>query len=527
MKSDQNAAADQATGDHPFTPLLPWRSAIPALISAAMAMAIYLVTVWGTYVYDDIPIVLNDPRVRQPHLWGKLWTSDYFNGGLENLYRPLVSSSYAIEWWLHGDKPWIFHAVNILLHALVAAGVAEFTRRALRGAASANAAALIAGSVFALHPIHIEAVANIVGRAELACDVSLLASLIVLCRRPLTTARAVAVFLLGFVAVLCKEQGILAPVLWVLFGWLLWPRSVQEVQLDERKAIRLFVLITTWGWAIYLIAREHFFPFEWDRAFLDVITQPMIASFGVNRLLMPVALLGRYSALLLWPNRLSLDYGADVIGSTIHGVDPNLWIGFLSIGICFFALVWSWKQHNRFILFCLLSMGLSYGMIGNIVTLIGTNFAERLIYLPSAFFLMIIGTLIARIAPRPRAVIVLVLLAISAAKTFTSARTWNHPTALFQAGIEAQPRSIQLRFLLAQEYHARGDYDAADAAIAGACDIYPNYWRVWYQRGLEATNDDRFAAAEKYLNIATKLNPNPMIASATDRLREMKSTTRP
>src|SRR5688500_19812564 len=51
----------------------------------------------GTYVYDDRYILLQDPRVGDAARWGEYWTKDYFYGGADNLYRPLVSMSYAIQ----------------------------------------------------------------------------------------------------------------------------------------------------------------------------------------------------------------------------------------------------------------------------------------------------------------------------------------------------------------------------------------------------------------------------------------------
>jgi hypothetical protein len=132
----------------------------PAAAAAVVAIALYAVTLGGTYIYDDVPIVRDDARVHSPEHWKELWSQGY-NGGVDNLYRPLTSQSFALEWWLHGDRPWIFHLVNILLHAAAAAGVAELARR-LAGIK----AAYVAGLLFAVHPIHVEVVAEIVGRAD-------------------------------------------------------------------------------------------------------------------------------------------------------------------------------------------------------------------------------------------------------------------------------------------------------------------------------------------------------------------------
>ena len=136
----------------------------PALISAVLAGAVFAITLGGTYIYDDFDVFQLDNRLHHPVLWGQYWTQSY-NGGVDNLYRPLVSMTYAVQWWLHGadeGDAWKFHLVNLLLHAAVTALVAELARR-LGGLKLA----WIVGLLFAVHPVHVEAVANIVGRAEL------------------------------------------------------------------------------------------------------------------------------------------------------------------------------------------------------------------------------------------------------------------------------------------------------------------------------------------------------------------------
>src|SRR5438477_9569180 len=131
----------------------------PAIWSALLALILYAITLGGTYVYDDRYILLTDPRVGDTSQWGQFWTKDYFNGAADNLYRPLVSMSYALQAKLHGrgdNRAWAFHLVNWLLHAAACAAVAELARRLT----SSSPAALVAGLLFAAHPIHVEAVAN-------------------------------------------------------------------------------------------------------------------------------------------------------------------------------------------------------------------------------------------------------------------------------------------------------------------------------------------------------------------------------
>jgi hypothetical protein len=544
---------------------------LPALLSAGFAIALYAVTLGGGYIYDDRFVVRDDPRVHDPRQWGRLWTTDYFDGGIDNLYRPLVSTSYAIQWWLHGDRPWIFHLVNILLHATACAAIAEFTRRTLSPApggegdfarggsldiandspphrkskillecpetkSAVNLAALTAGLLFAAHPIHVEAVANIVGRAELGCTTCIFTGLVVLTRSPLTIRRVCCVVAIGVIGLLCKEQGILQPLLWFLLGVLVlrWPWRRSESN-PVNRPLQTFLLTTCWIWAGYLILREHFLKFEWERSGLDPTIQPLVRSVGFDRILMPVVLFGRYIALLFWPAHLSMDYGAGVIGSSTHPGDPYLWTGVIALGIWIAAMAASARSiirqqtdklycTDRLILFCLLGFAVTYGVVGNILTLIGTIFAERLMYLPSAFLLIILAALSIKLPRSLRVGLTLAILMLASIRTVTAAQQWNHPLELYKASLAAQPASIQAHLLLADEYHLRNDHAKADEVYDQLCRQYPKYWRVWQYRCEEALRAGDFPAADRYYARAIQLDHNPVLADLGSRLTEAKAS---
>ncbi|XP_047741341.1 uncharacterized protein LOC125179466, partial [Hyalella azteca] len=75
----------------------------------------------------------------------------------------------------------IFHVTNVILHACVTVSYVTM----LRHAAVSRVVAVAAGAVFAVHPVHCEAVASLVGRAELLaalCFSLALSSCVASCR---------------------------------------------------------------------------------------------------------------------------------------------------------------------------------------------------------------------------------------------------------------------------------------------------------------------------------------------------------
>ncbi len=520
------------------------RPAAPAIVSAVVAILLYAITLGGTYIYDDVGIVRDDPRVRNVSQWHRLWTSDYFDGGADNLYRPLVSSSYAVEWFVHGDRPWMFHLVNVLLHAAACAAVAEFTRRGLNAIpakvrdlshpdeSQPTTAAYFAGTLFAAHPLHVEAVANIVGRAELMCTLAVFVGLAVLLHHTFTNGRAIVVLTVGVLGLLCKEQGILQPLFWVGCVWFLVRPEKTDGRPEtkaRRSALSLLAVTTLWTWATYLLVREHFLKFEWNVAALDPTRQPMLLGLGRDRILMPAVLLGHYAQLFVWPARLSLDYGGDVIGSHARISDPHFFAGVLAATGWFGAVVFTLKRDARFVAFCLLSAAVTYGLVGNVVTLIGTNFAERLMYLPSAFVLCAVAVCVARVPGRSRSIGLCFVLGLMSLKTVSTAADWNNPLTLYQNSLRATPKSVAVHLLLAREYRARGNVPAADATLSAVCDLYPNYWRVWMFRSTAAMDDGDLRTAQQHLTHAIKLEANLELLGVQDRLQKLQAAaaTRP
>jgi tetratricopeptide (TPR) repeat protein len=126
------------------------------------AVAAFALALGNGFVWDDVAFIpgnalfaaVADPR---PFFRTGLWEWATLGGGPSPLYRPM---SVALMWALDrvlGSHPAPWHAVGVLLHALDSVLVFLLARRLARGAG--RAAALAGGFLFALHPVHVEAVA--------------------------------------------------------------------------------------------------------------------------------------------------------------------------------------------------------------------------------------------------------------------------------------------------------------------------------------------------------------------------------
>src|SRR4029079_1331382 len=181
---------------------------LPAAIVVALAVLAYANALHNGFVLDDETIIVKNPLVRSVGNLARIFTTDYWTGAGPSdaadpgLYRPLTVFTYALNYRASGLSAAAFHATNVALHAATALVLFLFAGELLGSAAAAFAAV----SIFAVHPIHVEAVAGIVGRAEILVALFALAALWV-GRKP-SVAAAAGAGLLYLLALFSKESAV-------------------------------------------------------------------------------------------------------------------------------------------------------------------------------------------------------------------------------------------------------------------------------------------------------------------------------
>jgi hypothetical protein len=229
----------------------------------------------------------------------------------------------------------------------------------------------------------------------------------------------------------------------------------------------------------YVAYRESIMRLVFDKWFMRWTVNPVIRAHGIDRALIPVSILGRYVALLLFPIKLSPDYGANVTTYTFRASDPYFYVGAASALAYVAALVAALRRRAVPIVICLLCCAAAYVLISNAILLIGTAMGERLIYLASVFFIILIATALARLPTRTRVATVSILLLLCSIRTVTYAWRWNDGLRLFhQARIEF-PDSVYLHILEAEQLIERGRLDEAGALLARAREICPESQNAW------------------------------------------------
>lgn len=150
-----------------------------ALVSG-WACLLYWNTLDADFAYDDSRAIRSNQDLLPSSPLASLFRNDFWgtpltHSGSHKSYRPLCVLSFRLNYLLGGYEPRGYHLLNVLLHGLVSA---LFTALAARLFLNQWLPTLVAGFLFASHPVHTEAVAGIVGRADVGACLFFLGSLL-------------------------------------------------------------------------------------------------------------------------------------------------------------------------------------------------------------------------------------------------------------------------------------------------------------------------------------------------------------
>jgi len=177
------------------------------------------------FVFDDSPLIVENPFIRNPHFWKHIFTGDAwaFQGGHSSLfYRPLQFSIYWLIYRLAGADPAPFHLVNLTLYAATGWLVYRLGRRLLLSETAALAGAIL----WLVHPLHVEAVAWISGLPDLGAGFFYLLAFLLFCSAEMAEQRKLVKHVLAalayFPALMFKEMALSFPLMalayWFFFA---------------------------------------------------------------------------------------------------------------------------------------------------------------------------------------------------------------------------------------------------------------------------------------------------------------------
>ncbi|MDE3128216.1 MAG: hypothetical protein KGL38_09415 [Gemmatimonadota bacterium] len=468
-------------------------------------MAVYANALHNGLALDDAVVIGQNPNVHQFAPFGDLWVSAYwpnlpFQVGL---YRPLTILSYMAEWALWHGQAMGFHLVNVLLHGAVAALVVVLVLRL----GAPPLAALVGGLLFAVHPVHVEAVAGVVGYAELMMTVLVLvACLVHLSRAGPVVARWAAIAACFLAALLVKETAVALPLLLMVVDFL---------NPDRRDPLWRAV----WNDApLYLLLAAVFGGYIGLRyAVLGVVagTTPAPALVGKSSAVR-VATAFRtwldYIRLMVWPRDLVAEYGPNVRVAASWR-DAAVYLGIAAGGAVLASAAWL-RRRVPWWTAAVAWFAASVFVVSNLVVRVGVVLAERTLYLPSVGIAFAAVPLVAwgRRRPRAAALALAVVGALAVGRTWTRTPVWRSTDTLLTQLARAHPESFEAQSYLGDSAMRAGHPREAVRHYAVAYGLVPDrFIGGSYARALVAVQD--WATAERVARATCGIaNPQPCLS---------------
>lgn len=453
------------------------------LLVAVVAVVVAALGFGNAFVQDDLSILTRNPRMQPPVDWGALVSLPYWPPPwTDRLWRPLASVLLALQYQLGGGAPGIFRMVSLVLHAGVSVGVLALAGRLMSGPVALGVALL-----FAVHPLHVEAIALAVAQSELL--VGLIAVVMTswyLHRRTSGNGqlrfRDWALLMAGYlVAALSKEHGLILPGLLVAAELAVRTGSAAERARQLWPGFALLGVVTV----LVLMGRSLVLQAEGGGA---LIAEALDGLGTGGRALTMLMVATHWARLLVWPAHLRTDYSPQELTASTGWGGPEL----LGLGLVLLALGATWGCRRWA---PVVSFGLAWTMVAllpvsNVIVPTGVLLAERTLFLASIGVVIALGGLAdlawraeTTLARRGRWVLAAGALVAVIAGAVRSARrwpVWQDETAYVQAMVADSPRSFRAQRAHGEVLFLAGRRAEGIAAYGQAIQYAPpgEVWRV-------------------------------------------------
>lgn len=415
------------------------------------------------------------------------WGLDMFSGEwTHKSYRPLTTLTYRWNWLMSGLDTSAFHVTNMLLHGLASALLVVVGEEVLGMSMSDS---IMAGALFAVHPVHTESVLYLVGRADTLCAVLMLLGLVFFARD-----RTMTSYFFVLSSGLAKELGFMAfPILMML-----------DLLRHPGLSRRLLLTVLVGLGAMYL---RHWYT---DGTDLKMSPQDNPIAFEddqLGRFLSYALVHGEYMRLLVYPRFLCYDYSMNTIPLVCELSDLRL-LSPISVYLAFFIILGHFLRINSRAGLVATSMFVfTFIPMSNFLFPVGTVVGERLLYIPSMGF--IFSSVL--ILPRKPLVTVGILWCLRTVYRVDDWKTANHLTQMDGA---VNPKSAKTMYNLGVQFFTNKLYDEAFSALSQsieADELRRDGIAVWRLGQIELMRGNIFNAEKLLVSATTKYGAKLMV----------------
>lgn len=453
------------------------------------SVALYLNALSGPFVYDDKQLILTNVKIKDWSQWSDVVGDDFWSVTLDPLqsgyYRPIITLSYMLNYALSELDPYGYHVTNLYVHIANVLLVYWFVFLIFQR----QWPTLVAGLLFATHPMHTESVTWIAGRTDVIATFFFLLALVLWSKTLVSWNRyryTLALFCY-LTALFTKEVALVLPLILILYDYLLHARGRwREVWTHFPRYHLPFFLLSF----CYPLLKF------WTLGVL-VGSLPLYAKTRLLAILNAFKLLFYYFQLLLFPLSFNVERDVPVINTIFSGET----FGYLCWGLLLFSIILFTRKRLPLLSFSLAWIVITLFPVLNIIP-IGDYIAERFLYLPSVGFVLgiasfwpFLSNVSANSGPltilrlknlsgeiKSRGLLLLrggALVLFVSLVMFYSIQTirrngdWQNEIRLWTQTLSQSPTNIRVHILLANAYYENGQIEEALRLYRQALSLNP------------------------------------------------------
>jgi len=455
-------------------------------------------TLTAGFVLDDLPLIVDNAKLHDLARITALWTSGYWPDRLGlTLYRPVTETVWSILWTIGGGSPIPFHLLNVCLTA----AVTLLLHQLLLLVSKRPLVAFSAAAIFAVLPIHADAIASVVGSAELLAAVFGTGALIAFVqRRPFLALAlyALAVFSKESAAAVAGVAVLIAPK----------PRAQHRGMAFGAAAIVVAALI-----ARHLVAAAP--------EFIPPIDNAMALLPASTRILTALWIQCLYLAKSIVPLALSADYSYKQIPLVMGLADMRAWCGIVVLIAAVVAIVNCPPliarrsksaeppsiRLRRTLAASAFVWAILFSATANLLFPIGTNMAERLAFAPSVAIALIAATMLDVLGRRTAAIVLAACVVLYGSRTFVRNRDWHDAHVFYTTLVQTAPGSCKSHYFHGILLASEGDDVGAIREYEQAIAIFAGYSEAYQNRGNALARLGRYAEAKESYRLCLRFDP--------------------
>ena len=483
---------------------------LPILLLVCVSALIYFNSLSNGFVYDDFGTIVENVHIKR---FGNYLSSfsnpSYFKiSGGEASYRPVATLSYYLLYAIFGLNPFGYHLISIALHIFNVILVYQIAHVIFDDKRSS----VIAGLLFACHPVNTEAVNGISYNEDLIAAFFFFLALLSYMKLKTTAPKRDLVFfilplLFFLLGLLSKEMAITLPAMVVLYDITLREPVSKEISVNRVLEVvqnRKYYYVGYLGTSLLYLWLRFFAIYNPE----EVETQ--IWGRLIDRIIYLPVVFFDYIKLSLFPFNLNADYVFSY---------PNRFFDVwpvLSLIIVLGLIIFSFLAFKR-------SRAVSFGIWWFFITLfpvynliqIYNPFAERYLYIPLFGFCLVIAILIEYGLNRfsfnrsavLKAAIILGIVVFYATIAINRNKDWQDSYSLWTQTLAVEPNSVRAHGNLARVYQEKGLIEESLREVRKTIELNPKDFKAYYNLGVTLGKQGFVTKAISAYKKAIEMNP--------------------